>query len=116
MNSTVELGTFSIYGPKDMLGCMDEKTYMEELKRRSVESRVYSEHQLMGLLIAEALGDEGHKSLYMKLAKSHNADTLLRIAKDVAERENVTNKGAYFMKIIGEMGMLKDGKNPKARK
>ncbi len=89
---------------------------MEELKRRSGESRVYSEHQLMGLLIAEALGDEAHKSLYMKLAKSHNADRLLKIAKDVAERENVENKGAYFMKIIGEMGILKNERHSKTGK
>ena len=89
---------------------------MEELKRRSGESRVYSEHQLMGLLIAEALGDESHKSLYMKLAKSHSADRLLEIAKDVSERENVENKGAYFMKIIGEMGILKNERNSKTGK
>ncbi len=89
---------------------------MEELKRRSGESKVYSEHQLMGLLIAEALGDGAHKSLYMKLAKSHNADRLLKVAKDVAERENVKNKGAYFMKIIGEMGILKNEGNPENRK
>ena len=89
---------------------------MDELKRRSGESRVYSEHQLMGLLIAEVLQDEEHRSLYMKLAKSNDADTLLKIAKDVAERPNVENKGAYFMKIIGEMGILKDGKSSKARK
>ena len=89
---------------------------MEELKRRSGESKVYSEHQLMGLLIAEALGDEAHKSLYMKLAKNHDADRLLKIAKDVAERENVENKGAYFMKIIGEMGILKNERHSKTGK
>lgn len=94
---------------------MDEDSYLDELKRRSGESRVYSEHQLMGLLIAEALQDEEHRSLYMKLAKSHNADTLLKIAKDVADRPNVENKGAYFMKIIAEMGILKDGRNSKTR-
>ena len=95
---------------------MEKDSYIEELKRRSGESKVYSEHQLMGLLIAEALGDEAHKSLYMRLAKKHNANTLLEIAKDVAERENVENKGAYFMKIISEMGILKNGKDSKAGK
>ena len=89
---------------------------MEELKRRSGESKVYSEHQLMGLLIAEALEDEAHKALYMKLAKRYSADTLLQIAKDVSQRENVENKGAYFMKIISEMGILKNGKNSQAGK
>ena len=95
---------------------MNEGEYMDELKRRSGESKVYSEHQLMGLLIAEVLGDEAHKSLYMKLAKRHSADTLLKIAKDVADREGVENKGAYFMKIIGEMGIIKNGGDPKTRK
>ena len=95
---------------------MDKDSYMEELKRRSGESKVYSEHQLMGLLIAEALEDEAHKALYMKLAKRYSADTLLQIAKDVSQRENVENKGAYFMKIISEMGILKDGKDSQAGK
>ena len=95
---------------------MDKDSYMEELKRRSGESKVYSEHQLMGLLIAEALEDEAHKALYMKLAKRYSADTLLQIAKDVSQRENVENKGAYFMKIISEMGILKNGKNSQAGK
>ena len=90
--------------------------YIQELKRRSSESRVYSEHQLIGLLIAEVLGDEDHKSLYMKLAKKHDPDRLLKLAKDVASRDNIDNKGAYFMKIVDQMGMLKDGKNSEDRK
>ncbi len=90
-----------------------DKDYIQELKRRSSESRVYSEHQLIGLLIAEALGDEKHKSLYMRLAKKHDADRLLKLAKDVADRENIENKGAYFMKIVDQMGILKDGKDSK---
>lgn len=106
---------FNLGSKRYALG-MKNDSYIKELKRRSGESRIYSEHQLMGLLIAEALGDEAHKSLYMKLAKSHNADRLLKIAKDVSERENVENKGAYFMKIIGEMGILKNAGNPKVRK
>lgn len=64
----------------------DGSDYIKELRRRSGESRVYSEHQLIGLLIAEALRDEEHKSLYMRLAKKHDADRLLKLAKDIAER------------------------------
>ncbi|MEX2054369.1 MAG: hypothetical protein WD883_02410 [Candidatus Colwellbacteria bacterium] len=94
----------------------DSQDYIAELKRRSGESRVYSEHQLIGLLIAEALDDEKHKSLYMRLAKKHDADRLLKLAKDIAERENVENKGAYFMKVADQMGILKDGKDSKDRK
>ena len=74
--------------------------YIEELKKRKKESRVYKEYQLVGLLISELLEDEGHKSLYIKLAKEGNPDELLKLAKSVAERKNVDNKGAYFMKLL----------------
>lgn len=74
--------------------------YLEELKKRKKESRVYSEHQLVGLFVAEVLEDEEHKSLYIKLAREHDSDKLLKLAKSVAERKNVENKGAYFMKLF----------------
>ena len=74
--------------------------YFEILKKRAKESKVYSEHQLLGLELAEILHDDAHKSLYMKLAKQYSADKLLRLAKSVAERENIDNKGAYFMKLL----------------
>jgi hypothetical protein len=74
--------------------------YLELLKERSKKSRVYSPHQLTGLLIAEILSDNSHKALYMRLAKKHGADKLLKLAKDVADRKNVMNKGAYFMKLL----------------
>ena len=74
--------------------------YLEELRKRKKESRVYSEHQLVGLLLAEILEDDEHKSLYIKLAKENNTDELLKLAKSVGERKNVENKGAYFMKLF----------------
>jgi hypothetical protein len=74
--------------------------YIEELKKRKKESRVYKEYQLVGLLISEVLGDEAHKALYIKLAKEGNPDKLLKLAKSVAERKNVDNKGAYFMRLF----------------
>jgi len=77
---------------------------------------VSQEFQKYAYELAKELDDLPHKSLYMKLAKRHSADTLLKIAKDVADREGVENKGAYFMKIISEMGILKNGKDPKAGK
>ena len=76
------------------------KEYGDELKKRAKQSRVYKAYQLAGLEIAIILEDPGHKSLYMKLAKKHGTDTLLRIAKSVAEKKNINNKGAYFMKIL----------------
>lgn len=78
--------------------------YLDELKKRGKESKVYTEHQLVGLLLAEILGDEEHKSLYIKLAKERNHDKLLKLAKSVAEREGIENRGAYFMKLFASEG------------
>jgi hypothetical protein len=71
--------------------------YIKELRQRAKESHVYREYQMTGLTIAETLGDEKHKSLYIKLAKENDGGKLLRLAKDVADRKGVKNKGAYFM-------------------
>lgn len=77
-----------------------KESYLAELRRRAKESHVYRKYQLMGLEIATALGDEKHKTLYIKLAKEGDADRMLALAKDVAVRGSVKNKGAYFMAIL----------------
>ncbi len=79
---------------------MPEKDYLEILKERGKQSHVYKKYQLTGLLIAQLLDDEKHKSLYIKLAQKNNSDDLLIIAKDISERKKVENKGAYFMSIL----------------
>ncbi|MBI4087421.1 MAG: four helix bundle protein [Candidatus Liptonbacteria bacterium] len=73
--------------------------YLDKLKKRASESKVYKKYQLIGLEISQTLEDEKHKSLYIKLAKEGNPERLLRLAKEVAEKKNVKNKGAYFMSI-----------------
>jgi hypothetical protein len=78
---------------------MREK-YVAELKRRGKESHVYKKHQLIGLEISQILTDEKHKALYIKLAKEYDPDMLMRLAKDIAGRSNVKNKGAYFMTLL----------------
>ncbi len=78
----------------------EDKNYLETLKERAKTSRVYKKYQLIGLLIAQLLNDDKHKSLYIKLAKKHDNDDLMRIAKDISERKNIENKGAYFMKVL----------------
>ena len=85
---------------KDMPNTREK--YMAELKRRGKESHVYRDYQLIGLEIADILDDRAHKALYIKLAKEGNLRRLLAVAKDVAERKGVKNRGAYFMKIITE--------------
>jgi hypothetical protein len=86
---------------------MREK-YLAELKRRGKESHVYKKYQLLGLEISQILADEKHKALYIKLAKEQDAETLRRLAKDVAERANVKNKGAYFMTMLKERNTKSD--------
>lgn len=81
-----------------MASSVPGKQYFEELKKRSGTSRVYRSYQLTGLEIANILEDWQHKSLYIKLAKEHG-HRLLEIAKSVAEKMDIKNKGAYFMKI-----------------
>ncbi len=78
----------------------ENRNYLKTLKERAKTSRVYKKYQLIGLLIAQLLNDDKHKSLYIKFAKKHKNDDLLRIAKDVAERKKIENKGAYFMKVL----------------
>jgi len=79
---------------------LSAKDYKAELTKRAKHSRIHYRHQLVGLEIAMHLEDEKHKSLYIKMAKEGNPDRLLAIAKDVAERNTLKNKGAYFMKIV----------------
>ena len=76
------------------------KEYIEELGRRAKKSRVYKNYQLIGLEIAQMLRDEKHKSLYIKLAKNSNSEKLLIVAKEVAGKKNIKNKGAYFMACL----------------
>ncbi len=83
--------------------------YMREIGKRAAESKIYRKYQLIGLEIAKILEDDGHTSLYIKLAKQRDGETLLRQAKEVAERKNIKNRGAYFMSGI-------HGSNKKAKK
>ncbi len=92
--------------------------YLETLKKRARESRVYSFHQLVGLDLAQILEDEKHKALYMRLAKTRSPAKLLKLAKEVAERKNVENKGAYFMRLLfdGAAKPVTHGKNTNRKK
>lgn len=81
---------------------MDNKipSYLETLKKRAKESKVYRRFQFEGIEIAGILDDEAHTSLYIKLAKEGNAQELIRLAKNVKENARVKNKGAYFMSCL----------------
>ena len=81
--------------------------YLELLKERAKNSRIYKPHQLTGLTLAELLEDPEHKSLYMKLATIYDNGELVRLAKNLTERKNIANKGAYFMKLLKASDMIK---------
>lgn len=74
--------------------------YLKELREQGKTSRVYREYQSTGLMVAQILDDEEHKSLYIKLAKEYGSQKMLQLAKDVADRKSIKNKGAYFMKML----------------
>ncbi|RMD59134.1 hypothetical protein D6833_11915, partial [Candidatus Parcubacteria bacterium] len=67
------------------------------------KSRVYRDYQLVGLEIAQILQDESHKSFYIKLAKERNPALLLALAKDIAQKPGIKNRGAYFTKVLASI-------------
>lgn len=79
-----------------------DKNYSDIIKERSKKSHVYKKYQLTGLLIAELLNDEKHKSLYIKLAQKYNNEELLSLAKDISLRKKIKNKGGYFMVVFNK--------------
>ena len=78
----------------------DKNAYLKKLEQRAKKSRAHTKHQLVGLQIAQELGDQKHKALYMKLAKHGNYAKLRWLAADVADRRDVKNRGAYFMAVL----------------
>ncbi len=84
--------------------------YLKGLLGRRATSKVYSAHQMIGLELATILHDRFHTALYIKLAKTHpDRERLLTLAKDIASRQGVANKGAYFMRLLFD-GEHYDGK------
>lgn len=79
------------------------KDYFQNLEERSRKSRAYRSYQLIGLQLAEILSDLKHKALYIKLAKTRDPETLLRLAKSIVENPNVKNRGAYFMRALANI-------------
>ena len=86
--------------------------YLRELRKRSKQSRVYRDYQLVGLELAEILSDRDHVSLYIKLAKTKDQGALLGLARDIAERKNVKKPGAYFMRRLSQTPMHTKQRKP----
>lgn len=86
------------------------RDYMKTLNERAKKSRVYKSYQSTGLALAEILEDPEHKALYMRMSKMYDSNELIRIAKDLSERKNVDNKGAYFMTLVKKLREKEIGK------
>jgi hypothetical protein len=79
--------------------------YLRHLAGRAKESKVYSAHQMVGLELSQILHDRFNKALYIRLAKTHpDHQRLLMLAKDIAGRQGVVNRGAYFMRLLFDGG------------
>jgi len=81
---------------------LNTSDYLRTIKDRGSKARVTQQFQLIGLEIAVALKDMSHKAIYIKYAKEFGAAKMLALAKDIAERRDVNNPGAYFMKMVKE--------------
>ena len=79
---------------------IDREAYFKELAKRTKTSHIYRKYQATGVALAELLQDKKHTALYIKLAKQANNEELIRIAKTVTEKKDISNYGAYFMKVI----------------
>jgi hypothetical protein len=82
------------------------KDYIKTLFKRSRESKIYKPFQSTGLILSETLNDPENKAIYMRLAKIYNNQQLIGKARDIAERKNIENKGAYFMKMLKDVVKL----------
>lgn len=80
------------------------RTYTKTLAfRRTRSSPISRDYQFTGLMLADVLRDRTHKQIYLKLAREYDSGDLIRLAKDVAGREGVVNRGAYFMRRFQQL-------------
>ncbi|MBM3281399.1 MAG: hypothetical protein FJY91_01445 [Candidatus Harrisonbacteria bacterium] len=86
----------------NLFGNISLEKYRKTLGERKKITRVHHDFQLLGIELSQILCDTKHKTLYIKLAKfgGKDKDYLLRLAKCVAEKKDITNKGAYFMRVL----------------
>lgn len=77
-----------------------DKTYLETLAKRRKDTRAYYKHQALGAELGELLRDTAHTALYIKLAMQFDETRLRTLAKATAEKRDVKNKGAYFMRVL----------------
>ena len=78
------------------------KQIFDERAKPETNKYVTREWQDYGYRLAKELGDEAHKSLYIKMAKNEDR-TLLEQAKRFVIDANADNRGALFMWKVKEL-------------
>lgn len=73
----------------------------------TTDKYISREYQSFGVHLAEKLGDEHHKSLYIKLAKQLPRPVLLQALQFVVD-SGARRKGALFMWKLKELGVFPD--------
>src|SRR3990167_5563419 len=88
---------------KSLKQIFDERAKPETNKPGLPAGRyVTREFQDYGYRLARELGDEGHKSLYIKMAKTVDRALLEQVRRFVVD-SNADNKGALFMWKLKEL-------------
>lgn len=86
-------------------------------KKLDKDYRNKYEYQAYGNRLAEELGDEKHRALYIKLAKEESRKLLETAREYVLASENATTKGKLFMWKLTELKTeLKNTKTQKNKK
>lgn len=84
--------------------------------RKKTSSPISRGYQVTGLMIADLLRDRAHKHIYLRLAREYDGSDLLGLAKNVADREGITNYGAYFMRRFQQLkGTFRKTSRPRRR-
>lgn len=81
---------------------------MKSLKK---DHRNMYEFQAYGNRLADELGDQKHRALYLRLAKNENRGLLEEARAYVLSSENATTKGKLFMWKLSQLKKEKQLKN-----
>lgn len=104
--------------PKDptstaqQLGFDSLQNYLDSYQVKPVNKYISQEFQDYGLLLATELGDEKHKSLYIKMAKQIDRGILER-ARSFVKDANARSQAKLFMWKVKELRGIQGSRNKK---
>ena len=87
---------------------------LDKYQADDTDKYISREFQKYGYDLAQELGDDGHVSLYIKLAKEEKRGHLETAKSFVRDASNVKSKPALFMWKLSQL--KKDSKDPKDTK